>query len=101
MKADLIRRVETACARLVARGERVTFTAVVTDTGIARSTLYRHPELRTIVEEHRRADREAQSFNGIVVELGLLRQGLEAVAAKVRRQEEELRALRRQIATRR
>ncbi len=50
-----------------------------------------------IVEEHRRGDREAHSLSGIVVELDLLRQGLEAVAGKVRRHEEELRALRGQI----
>jgi hypothetical protein len=36
------------------------------------------------VEEHRRGDREAHSLSGIVVEIDLLRQGLEAVAAKVR-----------------
>jgi hypothetical protein len=32
-----------------------------------------------------------------VVEIDLLRQGLEAVAAKVRRHEEKLRSLRRQV----
>ena len=58
---------------------------------------YRRPELRAIVEEHRRSDREAHSFSGIVIEIDLLRQGLEAVAAKARRHEEELRSLRRQI----
>lgn len=47
---------------------------------IAKATLYRLPELRATV-----------------VELDLLRQGLEAVAGKVRRHEEELRALRGQI----
>jgi AcrR family transcriptional regulator len=96
MSADLVTRVESACTQLVERGVAVTFAAVATHAGVAKATLYRRPELRAIVEEHRRGDREAHSLSGIVVELDLLRQGLEAVAAKVRRHEEELRALRRQ-----
>lgn len=97
MSADWVTRVESACAQLVERGEAVTFAAVATRAGVGKATLYRHPELRAVVEEHRRGDREAHSLTGIVVELDLLRQGLEVVAAKVRRHEEELRALRRQV----
>ena len=97
MSADLVARVEEACTELVEGGEAVTFAAVATHAGVAKATLYRRLELRAIVEERRRSDREAHSFSGIVVELDLLRQGLEAVAAKVRRHEEELLALRRQV----
>jgi AcrR family transcriptional regulator len=97
MSADLVTWVESACTRLVEGGETVTFAAVATHAGVAKATLYRHPELRAVVEEHRRGDREAHSLSGIVVEIDLLRRGLEGVAAKVRRHEEELRALRRQI----
>ena len=97
MSADLVTRVEAACTQLVEGGEVVTFAAVATHAGVAKATLYRRLELRAVVEEHRRGDREAHSLSGIVVEIDLLRQGLEAVAAKVRRHEEELRALRRQI----
>ena len=97
MSADLVARVEEACTELVEGGEAVTFAAVATHAGVAKATLYRRLELRAIVEERRRSDREAHSFSGIVVELDLLRLGLEAVAAKVRRHEEELRALRRQV----
>jgi AcrR family transcriptional regulator len=97
MSADLVTRVESACTQLVERGEAVTFAAIATTAGVAKATLYRRPELRAIVEEHRRGDREAHSLSGIVIELNLLRQGLEAVAAKVRLHEEELRSLRRQI----
>jgi hypothetical protein len=82
---------------LVEGGEAVTFAAVAMHAGVAKATLYRRPELRAVVEEHRRGDREAHSLSGIVVEIDLLRQGLEVVAAKVRRHEEELRALRRQV----
>jgi len=59
MSADLITRVESACTQLVQRGETVTFAAVATHAGVAKATLYRRPELRAIVEEHRRGDREA------------------------------------------
>jgi AcrR family transcriptional regulator len=98
MSADVVARVESACAQLVERGEAVTFAAVAAHAGIAKATLYRRLELRAVVEEHRRDDREAHSLSSIVVELELLRQGLEVVAAKVRQHEEELRALRRRTA---
>ncbi len=97
MSVDVVARVESACAQLVERGEAVTFAAVAAHASVAKATLYRRLELRAVVEEYRRSDREAHSLNGIIVELDLLRQGLEAVAGKVRRHEEELRALRGQI----
>ncbi len=98
MSTDLQRRVESVCAELIGAGEQVTFTAIAAQAGISKTTLYRRPELRAVVEEHRRADHEAYSLSGFVVELDHLRQGLEAVAAKVRRHEEELRRLRRRVA---
>ena len=97
MSEDLVKRLESACTQLVEGGDAVTFVSVSTRSRIAKATLYRRPELRAIVEDHRRGDREAHSLGGIVVELDLLRQGLEAVAGKVRRHEEEFRALRGQI----
>lgn len=63
--------------------------------GIGRATLYRRPELRAVVEEHRQQSREALTLTGLAIQLDQLRTGLEAVAAKVRRQKEELRRLRR------
>jgi hypothetical protein len=100
MIGDLVTRVETACAQLVDDGAAVTFTAVASRAEIAKATLYRRPELRAIVEERRVGDREAHTLSGIIIELDHLRQGLEAVAAKVRRHEEELRVLTRRAATR-
>lgn len=95
MSSDLVRRVEAVCTALVEKGQPVSFTAVAAGAGIAKATLYRRPELRAIIEERRMGDREAHTLSGIVVELDHLRQGLEAVAAKVRRHEEQLRSLRR------
>ena len=96
MSADLVAKVESACTQLIEEGRVITFAGVAAHAGVAKATLYRRRELRAIVEEQRRNDREAHSLNGIVVELELLRQGLEAVAARVRRHEEVIRSLQRQ-----
>ena len=63
--------------------------------GIGRATLYRRPELRAIVEEHRRHGRDALTLTGLQVQIDQLRRSLEAVAAKVRRHEETIRRLER------
>jgi len=97
MSEDETIRVESACRELAEAGGNVTFTAVAARAGIAKATLYRRAELRAVVEEHRLSSREAHTLSGIVVELDQLRQGLEALAVKVRRHEEELRSLRRQV----
>jgi hypothetical protein len=96
--SDPVTRVEAACAALADAGAPVTFTAVAARAGVAKATLYRRPELRAVVEERRIDSREAHTLSGLVVEIDHLRQGLEAVAAKVRRHEEEIRALRRRSA---
>jgi hypothetical protein len=95
MNDDLVPRVERACADIVDAGDTVTFAAVAARVGVAKATLYRRAELRSIIEEHRARHRDAYTLSGIVVELDQLRHGLEAVAAKVRRHEELLRDLQR------
>ena len=95
MSAELVTRVERACAQLSDEGAPVTFAEVAARVGLSKATLYRRAELRSIVEEHRAHDREAHTLTGLVVELDQLRQGLEAVAARVRHLEEVLRVLQR------
>ena len=95
MTPSLPERVEQVCRELAAIGSPITFAAVADLAGIGRATLYRRPELRAVVEEHRQHTREALTLTGLAIQLDQLRTGLEAVAAKVRRQEEELRKLRR------
>ena len=51
------------------------------------------------MEEHRQHTREALTLTGLAVQLDQLRAGMEAVAANVRRHEEELRKLRRPRST--
>ncbi len=99
MNADLVHSVEQACRDLAAAGRPVTFDAVAQSAAIGRATLYRRPELRAVIEEHRHQARDALTLSGLVVQIDQLRNTLEAVAANVRRHEEELRRLRRRTRT--
>lgn len=95
MTDDVLERVEAACAELAEHGEAVTFASVADRARIGRATLYRRPELRTVVEDARARAREAHTLSGLATEIRQLRDALEAVAAKVRRHEETLRRLTR------
>lgn len=87
--------VEDACAAIIFDGLPVTFDEVAARTGLARTTLYRNPDLRAIVEEHRTRGREAHTLSGLSTEIAHLRIALDAIAATVHRHEEELRRLRK------
>jgi hypothetical protein len=93
--ADLVQQVEQMCVDTARAGQDVTFAVIAARTGLSRSTLYRHPELRALIREHRRRGREALTLTGLAVEIDQLRQGLEAVAARTRHHEELLRRLTR------
>jgi hypothetical protein len=93
---DRRHRVEDACAALLAADQPITFNEVATRTGLGRATLYRNPDLRTIVEDHRTRGREAHTLTGLATEIEHLRIALDALATKVRRHEEQLRRLDRQ-----
>jgi uncharacterized coiled-coil protein SlyX len=88
-------RVEHACADLTKVGQPVTFTAVADATGLSRATLYRNPDLRAIIAEHRTHAAQAGTLGGLSRDIAHLRTALEAIADKVRRQEERLRRLER------
>ena len=92
---DRRERVEDACAALLAAGQPVAFDEVATRAGIGRATLYRHPDLRAIVEEHRARGRDAHTLTGLSTEMTHLRIALDTLATTVRRHEEQLRRLRR------
>ena len=74
----------------------MTFTGVAARSGMSRTTLYRRPELRALVDEHRLRTRDATTLSGLTVQIDQLRRSLEAVAARVRHHEEILRRLERQ-----
>jgi len=96
MTSDLTTRVEQACQDLLAAGQPVTIAQVAAHSQIGRSTLYRRPELRALIEEHRQRGRDAFTLTGLAVQIDQLRTAVEALAAKVRRHEEQLRRLKHQ-----
>lgn len=90
---DNLKHVENACTQLAETGEAITFTAVAEHTGLSRTTLYRNPQLRAVIEEHRHHSHDPHTLTGIAAEIAHLRAGIEAVADRVRQQEERLRRL--------
>ncbi len=85
--------VEAACDAVATAGHDITFTTIAEHTGISRTTLYRNPELRAVIEHRRTHSHDPRSLTGMVREITHLRTALEALADRVRRQEERLRRL--------
>jgi Family of unknown function (DUF6262) len=91
--ANTLNHIERACAQLHHDGQKVTFTAVAAATGIGRTTLYRNPELRAVVDQHRHRAATSGTLNGLTDEIATLRTAVEAIADRVRKHEEQLRRL--------
>ncbi|WP_326828514.1 DUF6262 family protein [Streptosporangium sp. NBC_01810] len=91
--SNTLNRVERACARLHHDGHPVTFTAVAALTGLGRTTLYRNPTLRAVIDEHRHRTTTSGTLTGLTDEIATLRAALDAIAARVRHHEEQLRRL--------
>lgn len=82
--------VETVCAELTAQRTPITFTAIAAKTGISRTTLYRNPDLRSVIDDHRHG---RGTINQLTIEIDHLRTAIHALADRVRHQEERLRRL--------
>ncbi|MHB1490942.1 MAG: DUF6262 family protein [Cellulomonas sp.] len=91
---SLLNRVERACTDLRRDDQPITFTAVATHAGLSRSTLYRNPALRAVVEHHRRNTNDG-TIRAITDEMTTLRTAVDALAARVRTHDEQLRRLTR------
>ena len=91
--ATILNRVERACVQLRQDGKKVTFTAVADATGIGRTTLYRNPDLRAVIDQHRHHAAASDTLTGLTDELATLRTVIEAIADRVRTHEEQLRRL--------
>ena len=89
--ARQLKAVRTACAELLRAGERVTFPKVAQRTGISRATLYRQRQLRELIDQHRHPTSETLTLSALAAQVDQLQQTLEALAAKVRRHDEQLR----------
>jgi hypothetical protein len=92
---DRTARAERACTELAAAGQPVTFTAVAARAGVGRATLYRDPALRALVDGHRHDAASAGTLTGLADDITALRTAIEAVAARVRHHEEQIRQIRR------
>jgi hypothetical protein len=92
--ASTLQRVERACADLHHAGHAVTFTAVAARTGLSRTTLYRNPTLRAVIDQHRHRSTASGTLTGLTDEIATLRTALDALATRVRHHEEQLRRLR-------
>ena len=90
---DTLARVEHACAALRRDAKPVTFTSVAAEASISRTSLYRDPSLRAVVDEHRNAADDPRTLTGLTREVGHLRTAVEALAERVRHHEEQLRRL--------
>ena len=91
---NTLNRVERACAQLHHEGHSVTFTAVAAHTGLGRSSLYRDPTIRAVIEQHRHRTATSGTITGLTDQIATLRTALDALADKVRRHDEQLRQLR-------
>jgi hypothetical protein len=91
--ANTLNRVERACAQLRHEGKKVTFTAVAAATGLGRTTLYRDPTLRAVIDQHRHRAATSGTLTGLTDEIATLRTAVEAIAGRVRKHEEQLRRL--------
>lgn len=91
-------RVRTACEHLLANGRDVTFAAVAAHSGISRATCYRDRQLRAVIDTYRSRHGDLLTITGLADRIDNLSQALDAIAARVRRQEEELRTLKRRTA---
>ncbi|MHB1290458.1 DUF6262 family protein [Georgenia sp.] len=94
MTTSTLNRVERACADLAREGRPVTFAAVATRTGMARSTLYRNQALRALIEHHRRSQTDG-TITALTDEIAILRTAVETLAEKVRSHDTQIRHLTR------
>jgi hypothetical protein len=90
---NTLHRVERACAQLHHDGQQITFTAVAATTGLGRTTLYRDPTLRAVINQHRHHAATGGTLTSLTDEIATLRTALEAIATRVRHHEEQLRRL--------
>ena len=92
MTNTTLNQIERACADLARNGHPITIAAVAEHAGISRSTIYRNPTLRAIIEPHPQAAPDG-SITAITDELATLRQAVQTLADTVRHHDAQLRRL--------
>lgn len=94
MTSPTLNQIERSCADLARNGRAITIAAVAERARISRSTIYRNPELRAIIEHHQHAAPDG-SIIAITDELATLRQAVQTLADTVRQHDTQLRRLTR------
>ncbi|MGA1826838.1 DUF6262 family protein [Microbacterium sp.] len=89
-----LNQIERACADLARDGHPITVAAVAQRAGIARSTIYRNLEFRTVIEHHRQTAPDG-TIIAITDELATLRTTVQALADTVRQHDTTIRRLTR------
>ena len=89
-----LNQIERACADLARDGHPITIAAVAQRTGIARSTIYRNLEFRTVIEHHRQTVPDG-TITAITDELATLRATVQTLADTVRQHDAKIRLLAR------
>ena len=92
MTNPTLNQIERACTELARDGQPITIAAVAEHAGISRSTIYRNPTLRAIIEHHQQAAPDG-SITAITDELATLRQAVQTLADTVRHHDAQLRRL--------
>ena len=92
MTSTTLNQIERACADLARNGHAITIAAVAEHAGISRSTIYRNPTLRAIIEHHQQAAPDG-SITAITDQLATLRQAVQTLADTVRHHDAQLRRL--------
>lgn len=87
-------QLETALRQLTSQGARISFTAVAAQLGIPRSRLYRNAAARELIHQ-RIVETRLDSEKNLAIEITRLNVLIDALAARVRNQEERLRQLER------
>ena len=90
---NTLARVERACSALHRDAKPITFVSVAALAGVSRTSLYRDPSLRVVVDEYRAAHVDPRTLTGLTREVDHLRTALEVLADRVHHHEEQLRQL--------
>ena len=92
---SMLHQIERACAQIADNGVAITFVKVAELTGIARSTLYRNQNIRSVIEHHRR-NAPDDAILVLTDELTTPRATIETLATKVRHHDAQLGVLAKQ-----
>jgi len=87
-----LNQIERACVELTTSGQPITISAVADIAGVSRSTVYRNPGLRAVIEHHQRAASDS-TITALTEEIATLRATVTTLAETVRRHETQIRRL--------